>query len=67
MGFPKAYKLCIKLIVLTTKVSTMDIKKIRCNMCYTVYEETDDFPVYECEKCKTGDYLMEGFIDQSLK
>ena len=39
-------------------------KKIRCNNCYTIYNETEDHQVVECLKCKTGAYLTDSFSEE---
>lgn len=34
------------------------IQFVRCNNCYTIYEEDADY-IFTCEQCNTGDYLMD--------
>lgn len=36
-------------------------QEIRCNMCYTIYKETEDNQIYDCTKCDSDKYLMEDF------
>ena len=40
----------------------MNKQEIRCNMCYNTYKETEENQIYDCDKCNTGEYLMEDFI-----
>ena len=35
------------------------IQFVRCNNCYTIYEEEYDDYIVECEKCNSEEWLMD--------
>jgi len=37
---------------------------IICNMCEKTWIEEEENPIFKCDECKTGDYLMDIEIEE---